>query len=170
MAQIPYVPQWKWVLTRLRHSTEEEDHVRLVRSAVAVAMITITTGCYAARIESGLPPSNKVIKKAFASSWIYGLVPPSTVATSAMCPDGVSIVETQLSFVNQVVSLLTLGIYTPMQIVVTCAEKRSASLFRPGTEMTVSMNAPREEVIAIFSRAADAAVKTGQPVAVYTTE
>lgn len=30
-------------------------------------------------------------------------------------------VETQLSFVNQVVSLLTLGIYTPMQVTVSCA-------------------------------------------------
>jgi len=128
------------------------------------------TGCYAARVETGLPASTTVIKKGFASSWIYGLVPPKTVATSAMCPNGVSIVETQLSFVNQLVGFLTFWIYTPMQIVVTCAEKPSASLFRPGTEMTVSMSASQEEVIAVFSRAADAAVRTGQSVAVYTTE
>jgi hypothetical protein len=36
-------------------------------------------------------------------------------------------VETQLSFVNQLVSFLTLGIYTPMQIEVTCAAARAQS-------------------------------------------
>ena len=29
--------------------------------------------------------------------------------------------ETQLSFANQLVNFITLGIYTPMEIVVTCA-------------------------------------------------
>jgi hypothetical protein len=35
--------------------------------------------------------------------------------------NGVAKVETQLSFVNQLVNLLTLGIYTPMEIRVVCA-------------------------------------------------
>ena len=41
--------------------------------------------------------------------------------TASRCPDGVAKVETQLSFLNQVVHILTLGIYTPMDIRVTCA-------------------------------------------------
>src|SRR5438552_9867322 len=41
-----------------------------------------------------------------SSSWIAGLVPPSTVETQAKCPHGVSKVETQLSFVNQLVAFL----------------------------------------------------------------
>lgn len=36
-------------------------------------------------------------------------------------------VETQHTFVNQFVGILTLGIYTPMQIRVTCAARESAS-------------------------------------------
>jgi hypothetical protein len=39
----------------------------------------------------------------------------------AQCPEGVAQVDTQLSFLNQLVSFLTWGIYTPMEIVVTCA-------------------------------------------------
>ena len=143
--------------------------MRIALSAILLALLASMTGCWTARIETGLPPSNTVIKKSFASSWIYGLVPPSTVETIARCPDGVAIVETKLSFVNMLVGNLTLGIYTPMSICVTCAEKSHASLFRPETEMKVSMRATSEEVRTVFAQAADAAVKSGKPVAVYTT-
>lgn len=63
----------------------------------------------------------KATKGRFPAPRIDDLVPPSTVSTSSKCPNGAARVETQLSFVNQVVSLLTLGIYTPMQVTVTCA-------------------------------------------------
>lgn len=80
-------------------------------------------GCYHATVETGRQPSPQVEEKAFASSWIYGLVPPKTMSTTAKCPDGVAKVETQLSFVNQLVSFVTLGIYTPMSIKATCAQE-----------------------------------------------
>lgn len=92
------------------------------RVAAAVAL-TLSVGCYHATIETGAPPSNEVISKSFAAGWILGLVPPSTLSTAAKCPNGVSKVETQLSFVNQLVGWLTLYIYTPMNIKVTCAMK-----------------------------------------------
>ncbi|HEY6784408.1 MAG TPA: hypothetical protein VI159_05620 [Gemmatimonadales bacterium] len=90
-------------------------------AVVVSALLLSTAACYHATIETGLAPSNQVIEKDFASGWIYGLVPPSTVETQAKCPNGVAKVETQLSFVNQLVAFLTLDIYTPMNIKVTCA-------------------------------------------------
>jgi Bor protein len=98
----------------------------LTRAFVAVACV-VSIGCYHATVETGAPPSPEVINKSFASGWILGLVPPSTVSTAAKCPNGAAKVETQLSFVNQLVSFLTLGIYTPMEIRVTCAAARSQS-------------------------------------------
>src|SRR5688572_21394702 len=95
----------------------------LVARSVAVVGFVLSLGCYHATIETGAPASNEVISKSFASGWVFGLVPPSTVATAAKCPNGVSKVETQLSFVNQLVSWLTLYIYTPMSIKVTCAAR-----------------------------------------------
>ena len=94
---------------------------RLPRWLSACALLALSIGCYHATIETGATPSAEVISKSFASGWIFGLVPPSTVSTAAKCPAGAAKVETQLSFVNQLVSLLTLGIYTPMAIKVTCA-------------------------------------------------
>ncbi|MCZ6915454.1 MAG: Bor family protein [Gemmatimonadetes bacterium] len=80
-------------------------------------------GCYHATIETGLPPSDRTLEDAWAPAWIGGLVSPKTVETAERCPDGVAKVETQLSFLNQLVSVLTIGIYTPMSIKVTCAAR-----------------------------------------------
>ena len=88
----------------------------------ALTVLAVTgVGCYHATIESGLPPSSQTVENDWAPSWIAGLVPPKTVETAERCPDGVAKVETRLSFLNQVVSIITLGIYTPMSIRVTCA-------------------------------------------------
>jgi hypothetical protein len=89
--------------------------------AFGLVSLLLLGGCYHASVETGATPSTVVIDQSFASSWIYGLVPPKLVSTTSKCPSGVSKVETQHTFVNQLVGLLTLGIYTPMQIRVTCA-------------------------------------------------
>jgi Bor protein len=92
----------------------------LIRGLGAASLVALGA-CYHATVETGATPSTVVIDKSFASSWIYGLVPPETVSTSSKCPNGPAKIETQHTFVNQLVGFLTLGIYTPMQIKVTCA-------------------------------------------------
>lgn len=94
-----------------------------LRCILATSALIVCAGCYHATVETGATPSTEVIEKKFASSWIYGLVPPSTISTTNRCPNGPAKVETQHSFVNQLVGFLTLGIYTPMQITVTCATR-----------------------------------------------
>jgi hypothetical protein len=93
------------------------------RLAIAFALL-LAAGCYHATVDTGLNPSPTTIEKPWAAGWIYGLVPPSTVETVQKCPNGAAKVETQVSFANQVVNFLTLGIYTPMEIKVTCAAPR----------------------------------------------
>jgi hypothetical protein len=116
-------------------------------------------GCYHATVVTGLKPSTETIEESFAASWIYGLVPPSTVATEAKCPNGVAKVETQLSFLNQLVGALTFGIYTPMEIKVTCAEKSTSSLDYKGPDITLHNGATNQEFIDALVIAADIAVK-----------
>jgi hypothetical protein len=143
-----------------------EEIMRIMRVVVLVSVVSVFPGCWAAKIDTGLHPSSTVIKKSFASCWLYGLIPPSTVETAAKCPNGVAIVETQLSFVNQLVSAITLGIYTPMQIVVTCAERPSTSMLDFDRDFTIPTEASTEEIQAIFARAADEAVQKHRPVVV----
>jgi hypothetical protein len=129
------------------------------RSLAFLASLTVLVGCYHATIDTGAKPSTTVIENHWASGWIFGLVPPKTVETAAKCPNGVAKVETQLSFVNQLVSLLTLSIYTPMDIRVTCAEGPAASmsLIIPATAPTATWQLVMTEA-AIQAAASDAAV------------
>jgi Bor protein len=120
--------------------------------------------CYHATIETGATASTTVIRKGFASGWIYGLVPPKAVETASKCPDGVARVETQLSFVNQLVGFLTLGIYTPMEIVVTCAEP--AAMSSDATELVVPAGDGALERRTAMAAAVARAVETGGPVLV----
>jgi len=89
-------------------------------SAVIVALLA-GTACYHATIETGRPPSPQTIERPWAPSFVYGLVPPPVVETAARCPNGVSPVETQISFLNGLVALFTFNMFTPMSIKVTCA-------------------------------------------------
>jgi stage V sporulation protein SpoVS len=86
-----------------------------------IALSVAASGCYHASVDTGLTPNGVVVEKAWAHSFIGGLVPPSTVETAAQCPNGVAKVETQLSFLNMLANALTGGIYSPMTITVQCA-------------------------------------------------
>ncbi len=92
------------------------------RTVTMALVMVVLSGCYHATIETGLPPSNVTVEEPWAASWIVGLVPPKTVETAALCPNGVAVVETQQSFLNGLVGALTFGIFTPMNITVTCAD------------------------------------------------
>lgn len=99
--------------------------MRLRITALIGALCITGTACYHATIETGRPISSDVITIPWANSFVYGLVPPPLVETAAKCPNGVAKVETQHSFLNSLVGALTFGIYTPIQIDVTCASAGS---------------------------------------------
>lgn len=120
--------------------------------------------CYHATVETGLKPSAQTVEKSFAASWIYGLVPPSTIETAGKCPHGAAKVETQLSFVNMLVGAITAGIYTPMAIKVTCAESGRASRAATGPAIDLGANPTSEQVRDAIARAAEQSLEDGRPV------
>lgn len=131
-----------------------------MRNAVGVLFCCLlgSVGCYHATVSTGATPSTEVIEKPFASSWVYGLVPPNAIETMAKCPQGVAKVETKLSFVNQLVGALTFGIYTPMTIKVTCALKaNTTSALR--ADISVPSGTGRDQVRDAFASAADQAAR-----------
>ena len=95
-----------------------------MRKVIALCVLVLTSsGCYHVTVNTGITPGTRQVNKPFAHSFIYGLVPPSTVDAQGECGQaGVARVETQQSFVNGLVSLITFGIYTPWQIDVTCGQ------------------------------------------------
>jgi len=103
----------------------------MTKLASLTAAALLFTGCYHATIETGRAPSPQQIDIPWANSFVYGLVPPATVDAEAECASGVARVETQHSFLNGLVQLLTWGIYTPMHITVTCASGEEEEAYLP---------------------------------------
>ncbi len=130
-----------------------------MRTFLVVIFAFGLSGCYHASVTTGLTPSAQVIDEPFATSWIYGLVPPETVEAANECENGVARVETQLSFVNQLVGLITFGIYTPMHITVTCA----SGTVTGSADVRVNDDL---DVLSAFEHAADLAVDDRRSVSV----
>lgn len=139
--------------------------MKFLANILVIVFCVSAIGCYHATIETGLQPDGQKITQKWASGWIFGLIPPKTVEAAAQCPNGVSKVETKLSFLNQLVGGLTFGIYTPMQIEVECATgSSSGELPNEMQEITVSESANPGEIQKAFSDAAALAYKTNGPV------
>ena len=100
------------------------------RSWALLPSVLLLGACYHAVITTGQTASGQTIEKPWAMSFIYGLVPPPGVETASKCPGGVAKVETQQSFLNGLVSVLTAGIVTPMDIRVSCATRGTSSIDR----------------------------------------
>lgn len=141
-----------------------EFAMKVLNYALALICTVAVIGCFHATIETGQPASGDTIEESFASCWVFGLVPPSTVSAAAKCPHGVARVETQRSFVNSLVSFITFSIYTPIEIKVTCAAKSSAMIPFHAPDIVIETGATDEQIVDGFKRAADLTVESGKPV------
>ncbi len=92
-----------------------------LRTLAVLGLVLVLGGCYHAVIDTGRPASGTVIEEPWAMSFVAGLIPPPVVDVASRCPNGVSRVETQHSFLNSLVGGITSGIITPITITVTCA-------------------------------------------------
>jgi hypothetical protein len=122
------------------------------------------SGCYHAKISTGLPASADKIDIPFAHSFVYGLVPPSEVRAATQCANGVSMVETKISFVNGLVAAITFSLYTPMHITVTCAAAGSAALPAASPSISVNANATDQELADALNKAAEMSADNNSPV------
>ena len=95
----------------------------MIRIVTTIAAVSLLTGCatHHAVVVTGIDPGPRKVEDKWADSYAGGLVPPDRVDAGTGCgEDGVAMVETRISFLNGLVSTLTFGIYSPMEIVVTC--------------------------------------------------
>ena len=130
---------------------------------VVLFSLFLLAGCYHATIDTGLAPGHKTVEM-WKHSWIYGLVPPSVVEAQSECENGVAKVETQQSFLNGLVNVLTGGIYTPMTVIVTCAaDGMSSAAVDSESVVTVPYGSDYAEIMDAFGQAADKALAAEQP-------
>ncbi len=134
----------------------------LLRAGSLCFAAVLCGACYHATIVTGKPESQTVVEKQWASSFVFGLVPPDVMDVSKDCPDGVAKVETQHSFLNALVAAITIQIYTPMDLKVTC----TGSGGHASADYTVPETGTLAERQAVVNEAAKAAIASGKPVTV----
>lgn len=117
------------------------------RPLVVLAAAMLLAGCYRVTVLHGTqspPTTATVVDYPWQHSWVFGLVPPPEINVGSRCPNGVSRVETRVSFLNGLASALVgaavdglvrsnndsiyvgasaAGLWQPMSAKVTCAPR-----------------------------------------------
>ncbi len=119
---------------------------RFALTSLALAMLLLTSaGCYHSIIETDLEPGATGYHGKWETAWLAGLI-PANVDASEICGGPWARVETQQSFLNGLVSLLTIGIYSPHEVEVVCAAEGAgmSSDESTGEETSGTSEAPDE--------------------------
>lgn len=102
----------------------------IIRLLSLLLLLPILSGCYQAEVVTDRSASDTVVQEKWAPSYLNGLV-PATIDVSDECPNGIASAQRNFTFLNGLVSGLTLGIYLPQNITVTCAAGGSMSDVAP---------------------------------------
>ena len=138
--------------------------MRIASRLSLVVSAVLLSGCFHQIVQTGRTPGTTVVERPWTATWLWGLIAADEISVVAQCPNGVATVETQQSFLNGLVGGLTLGIYTPQEVKVTCA---SGSGALPGTRhIDVAHAAPMSERVAAIEEAIAIAAETHETVQV----
>ena len=130
---------------------------------VALSVMTLSTAaCFHQVVQTGRAPGTTVVDREFVSTWLWGLVPAQPIDVRQQCPSGAAVIESETSFVDGVVGVVTLGIYTPQHVRVTCATS-TASLPTRAHEIRIPADATPTERAALVDEAVREAVSSNSP-------
>jgi hypothetical protein len=90
------------------------------RTLLPLLLGTLLAGCANLTVKTGSPPTAAPIKKDL-TFYIWGLVGTEEIDLRALCPTGVASIHQQATFGDMCLSLITLGIYTPRTVEITCS-------------------------------------------------
>jgi hypothetical protein len=105
-----------------------------MKKIIGLALLFTVTGCFHIHYITNEPVAPSPADESWHHNFIYGLVEGSPpVPVSQICPDGYAKVESETSFVNGLVRVLTFSIYTPETVTVSCkaGSPAPASATRP---------------------------------------
>lgn len=134
------------------------------RLAPTLLSAVLLTGCYHQVVSTGLPAGETKIMKPWTATWIFGLVPATPIDVRAQCPGGVAEVDTQMTFLNGLAAAVTLGIFTPRSVTVTCSGAGTAS--SAAARLDVAASGGAAAILDALQSAASMSAKLGAPVIV----
>ena len=135
------------------------------KASIALALgLVMLPACYHQVVQTGRTPGPTTVEKPWTATWLWGIVPASPIDVTQNCPGGIATVETKMTFMNGLVTAVTLGIYTPRDVKVTCASgtARGSGM----KEFIVTRDASHDEKRALLAEAIAESARTEQPVLV----
>lgn len=139
------------------------------RRALMPALLCATlmsSACFHQAVQTGAPVGTTVVDKPWVNTFIFGLVAAPEIDVRQQCPSGVATIETEQSFLNGLVAAVTIGIYTPQHVRVTCTG-RSASLPPGAREITIPATSAPNVRAAIAREAVQSVLETNVPVVLH---
>ena len=131
------------------------------RYITLAALALAASGCYHQIVQTGRTPGPTVVHRPWTPTFLWGLVAPAPIDVSAQCRSGIATVETQESVPNWFATLLTLGIYAPRDVRVTCATGTAAL---PRRQLIDVAGGSYDAVEHGMRRAMQESLRTGEPV------
>jgi hypothetical protein len=95
--------------------------LRIAAGLAVMLLGAAASGCYHVIISTDIAPGTEVHNDTFRPAFIAGLVPAKIDASKYCGGKRWASVETQYSFLDVIVGLVTAGIFTPMDAKITCA-------------------------------------------------
>jgi hypothetical protein len=102
---------------------------RRVLAVASVAAVAVAAGaCFEHNYTIGVgAPAGVLVHDEWRHHWLGGLIDPNNeLMLSEVCPSGNATIESEMTFLNGLVSVLTSGIYSPTTVRVRCADTRAA--------------------------------------------
>ena len=94
----------------------------LATAALGLSLLGSTSACYKATFYRDATVTRAEAHEQWTNFYVFGLVGNQSIDVHQFCPSGdVAIVQTGGNFGTGLVGVLTLGIYTPRKVYVTCA-------------------------------------------------
>ncbi|HSA56671.1 MAG TPA: hypothetical protein VLE53_13260 [Gemmatimonadaceae bacterium] len=132
---------------------------------LSLVLVGSLSACYHQTVQTGLSPGATVVDLPWVQTWIFGLVAPDDIDVRSQCPSGTAMVETERSFLNGLVGAVTIGIYTPVHVRITCASG-SAALPVNGRTFVLPADASAEQETQLLRAAVQASLAQDQAIIV----
>jgi hypothetical protein len=95
---------------------------------VAIATLSSTTGCYKATfVENPTTLKREPTHEEWANHYVFGLVGDKEYDVRRWCPEGMGMVRTGGNAGTTALTIVTIGIYAPRKVYVTCEPTKMAS-------------------------------------------
>lgn len=97
--------------------------MKMKTAAMTLGLVLAATGCATHKVQYKNPstPSGGPTQSAKQSFFLWGMVGGTEVDLQKTCPTGISQIESEFSVGDRFLTILTIGLYSPMTVNVQCA-------------------------------------------------